>query len=252
MSRNTINSSNKSPVNIKRQLICRLYNPVISFIYKKRNNANQIQSNLKDIGQIKSKQKSEAGAISDHLVTLYIESIKVQPQLIVELGVRGGTSTFVFKKVARKKHSTIVSVDIEDCPGIVDYDKCYFVKQDDVEFSATFNQWCAERDICPKIDILFIDTSHNYEHTKKEIESWFPFLSEKSKVFFHDTNMGKTYRRKDNSIGFGWDNNRGVIRAIEEYFDSSFDETRPFTVVEKKWVIEHYPYSSGFTILTRI
>jgi cephalosporin hydroxylase len=239
-------------MNITRQLVCKLYNPLVSFIFKNRVNRSDIESDLEEVAQVKELQKNEQGAISDHLMILYAESAKVKPKLIVELGVRGGTSTFVFEKVAKRNNSVIVGVDIEDCPKVTDYQNHYFVKQDDIKFAANFGQWCDHKNICPVIDILFIDSSHEYEHTKKEIEVWLSYLSEKCKVFFHDSNMGKTYYRKDNSIGFGWDNDRGVIRAIEEYLNTSLDETKRFMRVENNWLIEHYPYSSGFTVLTKI
>jgi len=35
--------------------------------------------------------------ISDHLIVIFVESIVLQPKLIVELGVRGGESTFVLR-----------------------------------------------------------------------------------------------------------------------------------------------------------
>src|SRR4051794_24576059 len=38
--------------------------------------------------------------ISDHLQMLFFESLPLRPSLIVELGVRGGESTFVLERVA--------------------------------------------------------------------------------------------------------------------------------------------------------
>ncbi len=189
--------------------------------------------------------------INDHLLTIYRESIEIKPSLIVELGVRGGESTFVFERVSKKTNATLISVDIEDCSNITDYEKWFFVQSDDIEFAKRFDNWCRGKGIEPSIDILFIDTSHLYSHTKEEIEYWFPYLSDKSKVFFHDTNINFLFKRKDGSLQNGWDNKRGVIRAIEDFCEKEFNEKVEFKDECKGFEIRHIPYCSGLTILTK-
>ncbi len=189
--------------------------------------------------------------INDHLLTIYRESVEITPKLIVELGVRGGESTFVFERVAKKVNSTLISVDMDDCSKITDYEKWFFVQSDDIEFAKRFEVWCKERGLEPKIDILFIDTSHIYSHTKEEIEYWFPYLSQRAKVFFHDTNINFLFRRKDGSYENGWDNKRGVIRAIEEFCGKGFNEKAEFEDFCKGFKIKHFPYCSGLTILAK-
>jgi cephalosporin hydroxylase len=191
--------------------------------------------------------------ISDHLMTIFLETMAVHPGLIVELGVRGGSgSTFVFEKVARICGSTLIGVDIQDCSAVSSFEDWIFVKSDDVDFAKSFNAWCEQRHIRAQIDALFIDTSHLFDHTVKEIEYWFPFLSGNSKVFFHDTNLGKIYFHKDGSMVVGWDNKRGVIAALEEFFDRSFNEKEHFIQWAKGWAIRHYPYCAGLTVLERV
>ena len=131
--------------------------------------------------------------ISDHLTTLFLESLPVRPSLIVELGVCGGESTFVLERVAALCDAKLVSVDIEDYSGVSSYRRWSFIKSDDIVFAETFTDWCRNQQIVPAIDILFIDTSHEFEHTLKEIMCWFPLLSDRSKVFMHDTNMKKMF-----------------------------------------------------------
>src|SRR5215472_6898872 len=141
--------------------------------------------------------------ISDHLLTLFVEALEVRPKLIVELGVHDGDSTFALERVAEHFGSKLVSVDIDDCSNVSAYKHWFFVKSDDVAFANEFTAWCGEQGIHPAVDVLFIDTSHEFEHTRSEIASWFPFLSDRSKVFFHDTNMGEVYVRRDGSMEFG-------------------------------------------------
>jgi hypothetical protein len=194
--------------------------------------------------------------ITDHLPTLFCEVLKVAPSLVVELGTRGGESTKALLRAASIAGANMLSVDLSDCSKVVDaseFNKVWrFVQADDLVFAGEFKDWCSENDFPLSIDVLFIDTSHQYEHTRHEIQAWFPLLSGKGKVIFHDTNMGNYFTRKDGRILKGWDNQRGVIRAIEETIGRSYDETIPFIDWHGGWLIEHHAHSNGLTILTRV
>lgn len=190
--------------------------------------------------------------ISDHLITLFLESIEMDPKLILELGVRGGESTFVLERVAKLFGSKLISVDIEDCSNICNYKEWIFINKEDLEFAKEFKSWCKNFDIRSQIDVLFIDTSHIFEHTLQEIKFWFPFLSNKAKVFFHDTNLKNIYQRRDGSIDYGWDNKRGVIRALEKFFNQNFNEKINFKKIHNNWLIKHYSNCNGFTILEKL
>ncbi len=190
--------------------------------------------------------------ISDHLRTLFIESLKSSPRLIVELGVRGGESTFVFERVAKLTGARLVSVDIEECISASSFEGWTFVQQDDVGFGLDFPDWCKRNGLEPEIDVLFIDTSHLYDHTVQEIEIWFPHLSEHGKVLFHDTNMRLLGRRLDGTLVRGWDNQRGVIRAIEGYLGVSLPERKNFDTVVSGWWIKHHAHSNGLTIMEKL
>jgi len=180
-----------------------------------------------------------------------------KPGLIVELGTRGAESTKAILAASSFYSAVLLSIDINPCDDIelpqnIQYN-WEFIQADDVEFgSKNFISWCKFKGLDPVIDVLFIDTSHEYEHTKNEIGVWFQYLSKNGGVLFHDTNMGKIYRRLDNSLGLGWDNNRGVMKAIEEYLGKTFDETKSFVDVEQDWLIRHYPYSSGLTLMNKL
>ncbi|MEO0185334.1 MAG: class I SAM-dependent methyltransferase [candidate division WOR-3 bacterium] len=210
-----------------------------------------ITSDLEELNEIRTHARNRT-TINDHLETLFAESICSNPKLIIELGVETGQSTFVFERVARLCKARFISVDINDCSNACSWADWIFVQRDDIEFAKEFESFCKNRNIEPKIDILFIDTSHLYEHTLQEIESYFPYLSNKAKVFFHDTNMKNIFRRKDGSMGVGWDNRRGVIRALEVYFGKSFDEKHDFIDCRKGWLIKHYHHCNGLTILERM
>jgi cephalosporin hydroxylase len=205
----------------------------------------------KAVGDIRQRVSVRKTDISDHLETIFTESLDIAPRLIVELGVGDGESTFVFERVARLWEAVLVSVDIEDCRDVSTYSDRIFVRKDDIAFASSFADWCRSRQIEPVIDILFIDTSHLYDHTVAEIKSWFPFLAQRAKIFFHDTNMHDVFVRRDGSTGQGWDNERGVIRAIEGYFGRPFEEEKDFIDLQDGWVIKHYSCCNGFMVMDR-
>jgi cephalosporin hydroxylase len=182
--------------------------------------------------------------ISSHLPTIYREAYKISPKVIVELGVRGGESSIVFSCIAEELGSKVYGIDIEPCEyGTIR--NGHFICGDDIEVAKKFSE---------SIDVLMIDTSHLFQHTRGEIAGWFPHLSERAVIFFHDTNIdGKGYLRANGSRGANWDNDRGVIRALEEWSCMEFDESTDFEMqFEKngsKWSLKHYTICNGLMVI---
>lgn len=190
-------------------------------------------------------------AIGEHLPALFAEAVSACPKLIVELGVEHGHSTQILLAAANLTKARLLSVDINDCSRVSDDPGWIFVQSDDVAFAAQFADFARQRGLPAQIDVLFIDTSHEFEHTQQEIQKWFAYLAPQGTALFHDTNMRRVYRRLDGSVGLGTDN-RGVFSAIEGFLGRSYDETLKFTDYCDGWLIQHTPTSSGFTILRRI
>ena len=142
-----------------------------------------IESSSPELHEILSRSRIRTD-ISDHLPTLFSESLNTKPRLIVELGVRDGESTFVFERVAKLCDARIVSVDIETTSRRRQDERWRFVHSDDIEFAKRFPAWCRENKLPTEIDILFIDTSHFFEHTLQEIAHWFPLLAPRAQSFF--------------------------------------------------------------------
>lgn len=184
--------------------------------------------------------------ISDHLETIYKVCVDFKPHLIVELGVRGGESTRIFDFVNKEVGSKLISVDIDFCK-YENITNGTFYRADDVMFGKMFKGLTTD-----PIDVLFIDTSHLYQHTKEEINTWFPLLNNKALAIFHDTNLNTQYFHRNGNVGAGWNNERGVIRAIEEYFGIKVDETTDCELDVTKdgssWHISHKYLCCGLTI----
>jgi cephalosporin hydroxylase len=190
--------------------------------------------------------------ISHHLPTLFREAVDADARFIVELGTRGGDSTFVFERAARRTGATVVSVDLDDCSAVSGFDGWIFVQDDDLAFARRFPAWCAERGLQPAADILFVDTTHDYEQTRAELAAWMRYLAPRGRALFHDSNMGGLYRRGDWTVGLAGDMGRGVARALHEFLGATFDERRRFDGRIGAFRVRHDPLCNGLTVLERV
>jgi MMP 1-O-methyltransferase len=137
--------------------------------------------------------------INEHLELLYQMVAKTGAQRIVELGTRGGNSTCALVIGAAETKGRVVSVDhgrgseypgepptwnqlaetttlITDKLGLEDF--WQLVVKDDLRFASQYKN---------EIDLLFIDTGHSYEQTKKELQAWGRKVVNGGFIAIHDT-----------------------------------------------------------------
>ena len=114
--------------------------------------------------------------IVDHLPRLREEACRPNV-VVIELGVRGGNSTAAFLDAAELYEGHVWSVDIADCPG--EHERWTFIQGDDMDVV----------DQLPECDVLFIDTSHHYEHTLEELKAYVPKVRDGGVVLLHDTEL---------------------------------------------------------------
>jgi len=147
------------------------------------------------------KKASEWSDIQAHLVRLYYFTVQipVKEKVVVELGVRWGTSTVAFIAAVNDSGGHLYSIDIDDCPGVR---KLYegksnwtFIKGDDMAIVKGWKE---------PIDHLFIDTSHTFDHTLNELREWGKWVKSGGIITLHDLYA------LDSEKGEVWD-------AIEQY-----------------------------------
>jgi predicted O-methyltransferase YrrM len=190
------------------------------------------------------------GALGGHISTIYWECVRCSPQLVVEIGVRGGQSTAVFCHLAPKYSGTVISVDVEETEFTTSYLNWHFFRERGDAVGARFSQIRSDLGVGP-VDILFLDSSHLYDDTVAELRAWLPHLAVDGLIMCHDTAMATVYRGSDGTFRRGWDNRRGVVKALEDVLGISLKEDRSFVTRQNGWVISHTPVSSGFTMLLR-
>jgi predicted O-methyltransferase YrrM len=132
---------------------------------------------------------SRPSDIQEYLSFLY-EQARSRPGVrVLELGTRKGNSTLAFMAGAKEAGGHVWSVDIanviRDSEGMMPWagvSQWTFICGDDMD-EAVQAQLPAE------VDVLFIDTSHEYEHTLAELRAYMPRLASGGIALFHDTNI---------------------------------------------------------------
>ena len=173
-------------------------------------------------------QASDESDISELLPLIFSFAMIKAPKCILELGTRGGESTRALVKVAEALQVTGFSVDLSPCPTWLSQSKnwCHFVS-DDVSFAKVLSdtKFWPNGEEFKGLDLIFLDTSHEYDHTMSELNAFWPLLNAKGMIMFHDSNLTSNLTRNlKGKPNRGWNNKRGVIRAIEDYFKCQVQE----------------------------
>jgi cephalosporin hydroxylase len=125
---------------------------------------------------------------------------------VLELGCRKGNSTLAFLAAAGEAGGHVWSADIADVAldpeGMLPWarePRWTFTCGDDMD--ATVQSLLPAR-----CDVLFIDTSHEYEHTLAELRAYMPRVAPGGIALFHDTNL-------IGWPGYRWDSRVPPVRA---------------------------------------
>jgi predicted O-methyltransferase YrrM len=196
--------------------------------------------------------------ISEHLSFLYFLVNVHRPKQLLELGTRGGESTKVLETYCRENSLCGHSFDLSPAPEWLKKSPHWkHYVGDDLILGASLlenNEW-PDGNTFEALDFIFLDTSHEYLHTVAELKTYIPLLSDRGMIVFHDTHLtNRPTRRLDGGVNYGWDNERGVVRAIEEYLQISIAEDSLFAVTDKdqKWFLHHIPWNNGLTVYAKM
>ena len=129
---------------------------------------------------------------------------------VLELGSRAGNSTLAFLAAAVATRGHVTSVDIDN---VLDGDLGMWASIPEWTFIHGDDMDPQVQDLLPQeVDVLFIDTSHLYDHTLAELESYMPRVVPGGIALFHDT------RWMPGCNGDKWDGTLPPVgRALEDY-----------------------------------
>jgi cephalosporin hydroxylase len=156
---------------------------------------------------------SKPSDIREYLPFLRQEAGRTGPGArVIELGTRRGNSTLAFLAAVRELGSGHVwSVDVDpvdsDPEGMLPWRKVpewTFIRGDDMDPAV-------QAKLPARCDVLFIDTSHEYEHTLAELRAYVPRVGTGGVALFHDTHvMGWP--------GYEWDRDVSPVwAALDQY-----------------------------------
>lgn len=124
---------------------------------------------------------SEPSDINEHVAFLRDMVVALNAQTVLELGVsRTAVSTHALHRGVRETGGMLHSVDMHNFKefGPVKSSVWRFTHQEDLEFAKTWDT---------PIDLLLIDTSHEYRHTCTELEAFAPHVVRTGCILLHDT-----------------------------------------------------------------
>lgn len=121
---------------------------------------------------------------------------------VLELGCREGVSTGALLEGVEKNGGVVISVDIDDCSQIWRGHPQWFFHRGESTDAKAILDTIKNNGIVPVIDVLFIDSEHNYDLCSKELRTWYPFLSLYATIILHDTEeFPEVFRAVQDFIG---------------------------------------------------
>ncbi len=118
--------------------------------------------------------------INEHLPTFVQIALDLDAQKIIELGVRDGISTCAWLYALEQTGGHLWSVDLTNNHG--PEPGWTFVVGNDLDPRVL--------ELLPTdVDIVFIDTSHFYEHTRDELSAYLPKVRPGGRIVLHDSDL---------------------------------------------------------------
>jgi SAM-dependent methyltransferase len=116
---------------------------------------------------------------------------------VLELGVRGGNSTAAILAGVEDRGGAVWSVDVDPrCADVfAGHPNWHFVCADSRDVAAIRAAGLPEQ-----LDLLFIDTLHEYDQARDELEAWGPSVRPGGRILLHDVEVAP-----------------GVWRAVRDY-----------------------------------
>jgi cephalosporin hydroxylase len=116
-----------------------------------------------------------------HLPKMVALVDELDAQHVIELGTRTGVSTIEWMYALEKSGGFLTSVDVDDKPAIGEHDHWAFIQGDDCDPFTL--------EMLEPADIVFIDTSHLYDHTVRELNLYRWLVRPGGVICLHDTEL---------------------------------------------------------------
>lgn len=118
----------------------------------------------------------------------FLHEMALKHPRILELGTRSGNSTIAFLAAVEKNGGHLTSVDISPQP-MGPHPQWTFIQGDDMSQEVWDKLPFSSKLVFDGFDLVFIDTSHYYEHTLQECRRFIPLIYPGGIALFHDTRL---------------------------------------------------------------
>jgi len=152
--------------------------------------------------------------IQEYLPLLHDAARSCPQARILELGARRGNSTLAFLAGAKQSGGHVWSADIDDVRKLPDgmgpwrhLDRWTFIQGDDMDPAI-------QARLPAEVDILFVDTSHEYGHTLAELRAYMPRVARGGVALFHDTRILGTWSEPGDTVP-------PVARALDDWCEET-------------------------------
>ena len=162
---------------------------------------------------------------------MFMLPLILKAKTVVETGLDRGNSTRIFLEASKISGLKLYTIDVKDYPdtrkrledlGLTK--NWVFIQNDSVKAGS---EWKGE-----KIDLLYLDSHHSYEHVKAELEAWLPHLSEKAVILCHETTPQEKHQMYETG---------GPKRALTEFAEK-----------HKEWTFLNLKYGNGLGVLIKL
>ncbi len=142
------------------------------------------EKGAKDLGDLYREACATPSDIYEHLPTFVSLVEELQAKTVIELGTRGGVSTIAWLYGLEKTDGLLWSVDIDPAPEL-SHPRWTFIQGNDLDPDVVKS--------LPEADIVFIDTSHDYQQTLAELNVYRWKVRPGGKIVLHDTELAHPY-----------------------------------------------------------
>ena len=143
-----------------------------------QNSINTVNVSTKLQNIKKEEYKNYKGLPSNHYEFLYLLLQTVKPKLVVELGTSTGLSMLYMIEGSPNSDFYTIDIDVNSGLYLKDVPATYIIG-DSIE--------CVSQ-IPNDIDILFEDTSHEYDTIERDFQTYFPKIKKGGIMLFDDIN----------------------------------------------------------------
>jgi predicted O-methyltransferase YrrM len=123
--------------------------------------------------------------INEHLPTFVDLCLELEAKTVIELGTRGGVSTIAWLYGLELTDGRLWSVDVDPAPDF-EHERWTFIQGNDLDRGVL-------AELPSSADVVFIDTSHDYQQTVAELNVYRWKVRPGGKIVLHDTELAHPF-----------------------------------------------------------